>query len=92
MALGGFNAAIHARREGEYKCLGPHIWGKGIVFPREKEGLLPESMNRNILIEHDMRCMNTSFEKPNNKNATHRHMWATGMQGPWDTDRYDMAG
>ena len=72
--------------------MGPHIWGKGTVFLREKEGLLPENMNRNILIEllkeRDMRCMDTYFEKPNNKQATYRHMWATGMQGPWGTDRY----
>ena len=34
--LGDFNAAIHARKEGEEECLGPHIWGKGIVFLREK--------------------------------------------------------
>ena len=32
--------------------------------------------------------MNTYFQKPNNKKATYRHMWATGMQAPWDTDRY----
>ena len=35
-----------------------------------------------------MRCMNTYFEKPSKKKATYRHMWATGMQGPWNTDRY----
>ena len=32
--------------------------------------------------------MNTYSEKPNNKKTTYRHMWATGMRGPWDTDRY----
>ena len=67
-------------------------YGERLTFLREQEGLLPENMNRNILIEllkeHDMRCMNTYFEKPNKKKATYRHMWATGMQGPWDTDRY----
>lgn len=92
VVLGDFNAAIHARKEGEEECLGPHICGKGIAFLREKEGLLPESMNRStpieLLKEYDMRCMNTYFEKPNNKNATYRHMWTTGMQGPWGTDRY----
>ena len=35
-----------------------------------------------------MRCMNTYFEKPSKKKATYRHMWTTGMQGPWNTDRY----
>ena len=92
VVLGDFNAAIHARKEGEEECLGPQIWGKGIAFLREKEGLLPESMHRDILIEllkeHGMRCMNTYFEKPSKKKATYRHMWATGMQGPWGTDRY----
>ena len=76
--MGDFNAALHARKEGEEECLGPHIWGKGLAFPKEKEGLLPENMNRNILVEllkeHDMRCMNTDFEKPNNKKTTYRHV------------------
>ena len=79
-------------QEREEECLGPQVWGKGIAFLRGKEGLLPENMNRSILIdlfkEHDMRCMNTYFQKLNNNKATYRHMWATGMQGPWDTDRY----
>ena len=93
VVLGDFNAAVHARKEGEEERLGLHVWGKGIAFLREKEGLLPESMDRNILIEllkeHDMmRCMSTYFEKRNSKKATYRHMWATGMQGPRDTDRY----
>ena len=38
---GDFNAAMHAKRPGEEECLGPHIWGKGLRFPREREGLLP---------------------------------------------------
>ena len=82
----------YMRKEGEEGCLGPRIWGKGMAFLREKEGLIPESMNRSILIElvreHDMRCMNTYFGKPSNNKATYRHMWASGMQGPRDTDRY----
>ena len=49
--LGDFNAALHARKEGEEECLGPHIWGKGLTCLREKQGLLPENMNRNILVE-----------------------------------------
>ena len=32
--------------------------------------------------------MNTYFEKPSKKKATYRHMLTTGMQGPWNTDRY----
>ena len=32
--------------------------------------------------------MNTCFEKPSERKATYRHMWTTGMQGPWNTDRY----
>ena len=50
VALGDFNAATHARKAGEEEGLGPHIRGKGITCLREKEGLLPENMNRNILI------------------------------------------
>ena len=92
VVLGDFSAALHARKEGEEECLGPQVWGKGLAFLREKEGLLPEHMNRNILIElfreHEMRCMNTYFEKTSKQKATYRHMWATGLQGPWNTDRY----
>ena len=92
LVLGDLNAAIHARTIGEEACLGPHIWGKCMLSRGEKEGLLPESMNRSVLMdllrEHDMRCMNTCFQKPNNKKASCRYMWARGMQGPWDTDRH----
>ena len=35
-----------------------------------------------------MRCMSTCIEKPSTKKATYRHMWAAGMQGPWNTDIY----
>ena len=63
VVLGDFNAAMHAREPGEEECLGPHIWGKGLRFVREKEGLLPENMNRSLLIDllkgYDMRCMST---------------------------------
>ena len=49
-------------------------------------------MNRSLLIDllkgYGMRCMNTFFQKPDNKKATYRHMWAGGMQGPWNTDLY----
>ena len=49
-------------------------------------------MNGSLLIdllkEHDRRCMNTFFQKPNNKKVTYRHVWTRGMQGPWDTERY----
>ena len=49
-------------------------------------------MNRSLLIDllkgHDMKCMNTFLQKPDRKKATYRHMWARGVQGPWDTERY----
>ena len=32
--------------------------------------------------------MNTYLEKPSKNKATYRHMWATGLQGPWNTDIY----
>ena len=32
--------------------------------------------------------MNTYFEKPSKQTATYRHMWTTGIQGRWNTDRY----
>ena len=50
VVLGDLNAALHARKEGEEECLGLQVWGKGLAFLREKEGLLPENVNRNILI------------------------------------------
>ena len=92
VVLGDFNAAIHARKPGEEECLGPHIWGKGFRFFREQEGLPPENMNRSLLIDllkgYDMRCVNTFFQTHDNKKATYRLMWARGMQGPWNTERY----
>ena len=92
IVLGDFNAAIHARKPGEEECLGPHVRGKGSRFLREKVGFLPENINRSLPIDfmngYDMRCMNTFFQKPDNKKATYRHMWAGGMEGPWNTERY----
>ena len=32
--------------------------------------------------------MNTYFEKPSKHKTTYRHMLATGLQGPWNTDSY----
>ena len=67
VVLGDFNAAMHARKPGEEECLGPHIRDKGLRFLREKEGLLPENMNRSVPVDflkgYDMRCMNTFFPK-----------------------------
>ena len=40
VVLGDFSAAMHARKPGGEECLGPHIWGKGIRFLREKKELL----------------------------------------------------
>ena len=37
VALGDFNAAVHARKPGEEEYLGSHVWGKGLRFLREKE-------------------------------------------------------
>ena len=62
-----------------------------MAFLREKEGLLPENVNRSILIEllreHDMRCMNTrTLRNP----VTRKSLIGTcGHQACKDhTDRY----
>ena len=34
VVLGDFNAAMHARREGEHEVLGPRVCGKGIRLLR----------------------------------------------------------
>ena len=92
IVLGDFDVAIHARKPGEEDCLGPYMWGKGLRFFRGKEGLLPENMNRSLLIDllkgYDMRCMNTFFQKADYKKATYGYMWAGGAQGPWNTERH----
>ena len=76
--LGDFNAVLHVRETGEEECLGPRVWGKGIRFLRNREGVLPEIMNRSLPIDllkaYDMRCMNAFFPKPDNKKATYRHV------------------
>ena len=78
VVLGDFNAAMHARKPGEEECLGSHVWGKGLRFLREKAGLFPENMIRSLFVAllkgYDMRCMNTFFQKPDNKKATCRHV------------------
>eukprot|EP00972_Heterocapsa_arctica_P055784 8228470-Heterocapsa_arctica.AAC.1 len=73
--LGDFNAQLHTRKEGEETYIGPHIFGKGADFLLAKENLQGEKVfNRNYLIdllrEHDLRVMNTFFNKPPREKAT----------------------
>ena len=92
IVLGDYNAAIHARKEGEEEFLGPHVWGRGLRFLVNKERQLLGGMNRDhlmeLLREHDMKCMNSFFQKPNHEKATYRHVWTRGLQGPFTSDRY----
>eukprot|EP00972_Heterocapsa_arctica_P049925 7342992-Heterocapsa_arctica.AAC.1 len=37
--LGDDNALLHARKDGEYQYIGPHIFGRGTAFLRTKEAL-----------------------------------------------------
>ena len=32
IVIGGFNAALHARRADDKEDLGPHVWGRGVEF------------------------------------------------------------
>ena len=47
----------------------------GIVFLRSNERQLPENLNRSQLMEmmkeHDIRCMNSRFQKPAHRKATY---------------------
>ena len=92
LVFGDYNAAIHARKEGEEEFLGPHVWGQGLRFLLNKERRLPGGMNRDHLIgllrAHDMKCMNSFFQKPNHEKAMYRHVWTRGLQGPFTSDWY----
>ena len=84
------NARIHGRYDYEERVLGKHIFGKGTQFldKRKNEG---KKLNRDLLINlantHELRIMNTIFQKPAEKLITHRPP-GTEHGPPWTPDRY----
>ena len=74
IALGDFNASLHARKAEEEQYIGNNILGKGLQFLYRKETAAGNvTLNRtfliNLLREHDMECMNTFFQQPNKYKA-----------------------
>ena len=74
IAMGDYNARLHARLAGEDPAIGPHIYGAGrshIWEPRNQE-----RTNRDLLIEmcmaHGLKVMNTWFQKPHSQKVTYR--------------------
>ena len=52
--MGDLNANLHARKEDEEEHIGPHIFGKGMEFLRNKEHNTPANIttNREYLVNH----------------------------------------
>ena len=90
---GDFNASLHARKADENQYIGNNILGKELQFVYRKEAAAGNvTLNRMFLIsllrEHDMKCMNTTFQKPNKYKATSKLVAADKETEPWTADRY----
>ena len=75
IATGDFNSRFHSRTENEKGTLGPHIYGKGketmeLVMQRDTEGIQNRNLTMEWAMENEMVCMNTCFEKANDKLVT----------------------
>ena len=68
IVFGGFNAALHHRKEDEEDVVGQHVFGKGRQFLATKEDRMPDCFidNREHLITIT-RATNTVISPPNNK-------------------------
>ena len=92
--LGGLNTNIHARKDGEEGHIGPHINGRGMDFPRNKEHNTPanKTANREYMINHlgatDMKIANTYYQKSNKFKGTYQRKDNIDGGPPWSTDRY----
>ena len=91
--LGDFITSLHARKADEEQYIGNNIIGKGLQFHCRKEAAAGNvTLNRtfliNLLREHDMKCMNTSFQKPNKYKATFKLVAADKETEPWNANRY----
>ena len=91
--LGDSNASLHARKADEGQYIGNNILGKGLQFLYRKEAAAGNvTLNRtfliNLLREHDMKCRNTFFQKPNKYKATLKLVAADKETEPWTADRY----
>ena len=85
--------SLHARETDEEQYIGNNILGKGLQFLfRKEEAAGSVTLNRtfliNLLREHDMKYMNTSFQKPNKYKATFKLAAADKETEPWNADRY----
>ena len=91
--LGDFNASLHARKADEDQHIGNNILGKGLQLLYRKEAAagnatLKRTFLINLLREHDMKCMNTFFQKPNKYKATFKLVAADKETESWTADRY----
>ena len=76
--MGDLNTNLHAKKEDEEEHIGPHVFGKGTEFLRNKEHHTPanKTTNREYLVNHlratDMKIANTYFQKPNKFKRTYQ--------------------
>ena len=93
IVLGDFGASLHAKKADEEQHIGNNILGKGLQFLCRKEAAAGNvTLNRRFLInlfrEHDVKCMNTFFQKPNKYKATFKLVAADKETEPRTADRY----
>ena len=87
--IGDLNANLHAKKEEEDGHIGPHVYGKGMDFLRNREHntLANKTTNREYLMNHlgatDVKVANTYYQKPNKLKGTCRkkdYRWRTTME------------
>lgn len=75
IALGDFNARLHARRHGEDGIIGDYVFGRGKGY-LEKRTRDNDTLNRDLLattaLDNSLRVMNTCYEKSDDMLITHR--------------------
>ena len=92
--IGDLNTNIHAKKEEEDGHIGPHVYGRGMDFLRNKEHNTPanKTTNREYLANHlwgmDMKVANTYYQKPHKVKGTYQRKCNVNGGPPWNTDRY----
>ena len=92
--LGDLNTNMHARKEEEEGHIGPHIYGRGVDFLRDKVHNTPanKTTNREYMINRfratNMKVANTYYQKLDEFKGTYQRKDNVDGGPPWSTDRY----
>ena len=88
--VGDFNARIQIKTNEEEKCIGKHTFNKEKITIEQQNEKVEESRNMliNLCVSTDTILMNTQFQKPSEKLATHRR--PNSETTPFERPHYEM--